>query len=109
MTDLERWFQDPENPKELAQALGHPAVQKAISLLVMLNLPDGFTDGDAMTKVTQAAHNWHYYAGFHDFHRKLKALSISIEPEDKEPLEAFDPEWLKEWSQNNQKPKSQSA
>jgi hypothetical protein len=109
MTDLERWFQDPENPKELAQALAIPAVQKAIQMLVMLNLPDGFTSGDAMTKVTQAAHNWHYYAGFHDFHRKLKSLSIPLEPEDKEPLEAFDPAWLKEWSETRQKNQSKSA
>ncbi len=106
MTELEKWFADPNNPRELEAALNLPIIQKALTLQMMMNLPAGFTDGGAQESVTQGSHNWHYYAGFHDFPKKLKSLAVQLTGEDTSPLEAFDSEWLLEWAQKRQQPKT---
>lgn len=101
MTDLQEWFIDPSNPRELDEALKLPSVKKALSIISLGAVPSGFTTGDPATKVTQAAHNWHYYAGFHDAIKMLRSLARDVTPEEA-PLEPFDPEWLIEWSKQRQ-------
>lgn len=102
MTDIERWFADPENPKDLAEALNLPIVRKALEIITTNSLPSGFVKGDAALMTAQAVQNWNYSAGFYDAFRKLKNLSVSLEPKEEE-VGAFDPKWMMEWHENRQK------
>lgn len=102
MNDFERWFADPENPKDLEEALNLPIVQKALNLIISNNVPSGFTTGDAQLMTAQAAQNWHYASGFHDAFKRLRNLAIAVQPEEPE-IQAFDPKWLIQWHEERQK------
>lgn len=102
MTELNLFLLDPNNSKELEAVFNLPVVQKAFSALQSANLPSGFTQGMAPEMQTQAAHNWHYYAGFHDSLRLLKKLAEPPPKPPEDPLEAWDANWAKEFTQQNQ-------
>lgn len=106
MTELEKWFADPANPRELEEVLNSPLMARALHMLTMMNLPSGFTQGSDM--VAQAAHNWHYYAGYHEFHKKLRMLAFYKETDADLQTEAFDKEWLLKWHQEQQANKTEA-
>lgn len=108
MTERDKWFSDPSNARELEVLLNHPVLKQAIDILIKDKLPHGFTVGDASLQVTQAAHNWHFFAGFHDFHRGLAMLTAQ-KKEAQETMEAWDPAWSAEFLEKKKMEQTKSV
>lgn len=106
MRELQNWYGDPANADELQVLIDSAIFQKAINLLITTHLPAPTLPAQsAADKVTDAAHYWHYFSGFHDFHRKLKNLATPIKQSESSIPEAYSKEWLEEWAKKQESEK----
>ena len=97
----EQWYKDPENYRQLAEALKTPIIKQAISLLKDENEPEA-TEG-TNTNVTYTVSKFHHGAGFYGALRSLRELSEpQKETKRKQPVL---PSLLRDVIDENSKPK----